>query len=463
MIQRNFIEELRSILTSQLSDEEKKKQLLQYHYSDIADLLDELDEDLEEQLLSILGQEEAAETILYSDDIGDIIEDLEPEHVADLIEEMDVDDAIDVLEELDEEQRDEIISLLDDAELKEDIEQIFSYDEYSLGSKMTTNYISITTNDTVKTAMSKVINQASKNDNVAIIYVLDDEDKFYGTLDLRDLIIARDTTDLKSIIKTNYPYFIDTELVEDVLPRLIEYGLDSYPIVNSENMLVGVITADDVIEVVHEELGDDYAKLGGLTEEEEITEGIFQSVKKRIPWLIILLILGLVQSFTMTGFEAVVATLPIIVFFQTLVLGMAGNSGTQSLAVTIRLLSSEEDSHKLIRKALFKELRIGMLNGLILALCAFAFVFLFLLITKQGVSTDAFSIIEGIKGAGIVAGALAVSMSISSFMGAFIPVIFSKIGVDPAVASGPFITTINDITALLVYYGLAMLLFNIVM
>ena len=461
-MERNFIEELRAILTSPITDEEKKSQLLQYHHSDIADLLDELDEELVDQLFAILGEEEAAETLLYSEDIGEIIEDLEPEQVADLIEEMDVDDAIDVLEELDDEQRDEIISLIDE-EFAEEIEQIFSYDEDSLGSKMTTNYIVISTTDTVKSAMRKVIKQASDNDNVAIIYVLDSEDKFYGTLDLRDLIIARDTTVLASIVKTNYPYFIDNELIEDALPRLIEYGLDSYPILNNDSKLVGVLTAYDVIEAVDEELGDDYAKLGGLTEEEEISEGIFQSVKKRIPWLIILLILGLIQSFTMTGFEAVVASLPIIVFFQTLVLGMAGNSGTQSLAVTIRLLSSEEDSDKLIKKALFKELRIGMLNGFILAICAFAFVFVFLYITKQGLSTVDFRVIEGIKGAGIVAGALLVSMSISSFMGAFIPVIFSKIGVDPAVASGPFITTVNDITALLVYYGLAMLLFSIVM
>ena len=462
MMDRNFIEELRTILTSTISNEEKKSQILQYHHSDIADLLDELDEELSEQLFALLGDEEVAEILLYSDDIGDIIEDLKPEQVADLIEEMDVDDAIDVLEELDEEQRDEIISLIDD-DFAEEIEQIFSYEEDTLGSKMTTNYIVITTLDTVKTAMRKVIKQASENDNVSTIYVLDNEEKFYGTLDLRDLIIARDTTDLLSIVKTNYPYFFDTEVIEDALPRLIEYGLDSYPILNDNNMIVGVLTADDVIEAVDEELGDDYAKLGGLTEEEEIGEGVIQSVKKRIPWLIVLLVLGLVQSFAMTGFERVVASLPIIVFFQTLVLGMAGNSGTQSLAVTIRLLSSEQDSKKLIRRALFKELRVGMMNGLILACCAFAFVYVFLVLTNQGVSTDTFSYVEGLKGAGIVAGALLVAMSISSFIGAFIPIIFDRIGVDPAVASGPFITTINDITALLVYYGLAMLLFSIVM
>ena len=212
-------------------------------------------------------------------------------------------------------------------------------------------------------------------------------------------------------------------------------------------------------------MSEDYARFAGLTEEEDIDESIFQSVKKRIPWLIVLLVLGLCQSFLMTGFERVVATLPVIVFFQTLVLGMSGNTGTQSLAVTIRMLSTEDNPRKKIIKTILKEIRIGFTNGLLLSMLAFAFVFLFLRITNQGVTdgVDYFILEEAIKGSCIVASALLIAMTVSSFVGAFVPILFSKIKIDPAVASGPFITTINDVTAMLIYYSLAAVLFNVIM
>ena len=227
-------------------------------------------------------------------------------------------------------------------------------------------------------------------------------------------------------------------------------------------ILLGIITHDDALDVTFEEFEEDYAKFAGIIEEEEIDKGIFSSVKKRIPWLLILLVLGLVQSFLMTGFEAVVAGLPIIVFFQTLVLGMSGNTGTQSLAVTIRNLSVKEEKRQVL-KTLLKELRIGFFNGLILACLAFIFVFCFLKITNQGVVLELFNLSEALKASSIVGLALLISMTVSSFVGAIVPIIFKKINVDPAVASGPFITTINDLTALLIYYGLAAVLFSIVL
>ena len=459
---RNYILEILNILNSSLNNEEKKKQILQYHESDIAEVLDELEDEKRELLYEILGTESIAEVILYSEDVNEILEDFDPEEAADIIETLDADDAIDLLEELDEESRNEIVSLLD-KETMEDIEAITKYDEDMIGNKMTNNFITISYKDTVKSAMRKVISDAAENDNVSTIYVLDSEDKLYGVIELRDLIIARDGTNLESIIKTNYPSVIATTLVEDIINELIEYGLDSFPIVNENGNLLGVITTEDIIEAQSDELADDFAKFAGLTEDEEVNESVFNSVKKRLPWLIILLILGLGQSFIMTGFEYVVAALPIIVFFQTLVLGMSGNTGTQSLAVTIRMLSSSKDEDKKVVKSLFKELRIGFFNGLVLAVLAFAFVFIFLKVTNQGVVSETFNLIEAYKGAGIVSLSLLIAMTVSSIMGTLIPIIFKKIKIDPAVASGPFITTINDVTALLIYYGLSILLFSLVM
>lgn len=456
-MRRDYQDELLNILNSNLTDLEKKEAFDKYHENDIADLIEILDKDKRNELYRILGNEMLAEILSYADDIGELVEEMSADEAADIIEMMDADDAIDVLMELDEEQRSEIESLMDDESIQ-DIQEITRYDENQIGSRMTNNFIVISKSDTIKQAMKKVISQAQDNDNINSIYVLSDIDKYYGVVELRDLIRARENDLLEDIIK-NYPFIIATDDVGDCIIKFKEYEMDSYPVLNDAGQLLGVITLEDVVEAVDEEMSDDYAKLAGLTEEENIKDSVFASVRKRLPWLVILLILGLVQSFAMTTFEHIIAALPIIVFFQTLVLSMSGNSGTQSLAVTIRVLSDEEDSGRKIRKTVFKELRTGFLNGLALGIIAFIIVFVFMYITKQSIGTNVYQVMDAIKASGIVAFSLLIAMTLSSCVGALIPIIFLKIGVDPAVASGPFITTISDVTALLIYYGLAYLMF----
>jgi len=460
-MERDYQTEIKEILDSELPEEEKREKLLQYHESDIADIIDEMDENERKEIFRILGTEAAGDVLLHTDDIGDVVSDLKPDQAADIIESMDADDAIDVLGELEDEQKEQIVALMD-KEAVNDIKDIIKFDDDMIGSEMTNNYITIFETDSVKAAMKKVIDQAAENDNVSNIYVVDKQEHLLGVIELRDLIIARNGTDIKDIMKHNYPSFLATTKIEDCIEDLKEYAMDTYPIVDENNCLIGVITQDDVTEISNAEMQEDYAKLAGLTEEEEVGESVFQSVKKRIPWLLVLLVLGFIQSFTMSGFEAIVAALPIIVFFQTIVLDMAGNSGTQSLAVTIRLISTNEISKKQVVKAIFKELRVGLINGLILGILSFSFVLLYLFITKNGVLQGSdFDWGNALKGSGIVGIALLTAMAVSSMIGTIMPLFFMKIHVDPAVASGPFITTINDITALLIYYGLAGLLFSL--
>ena len=457
---REYLDELLILLKSDMSDSEKKELILQYHENDIAEMLEELDKEDRIKLYALLGDDNVAEVLPYVEDVEELVEDLSSEHVADIIELMDADDAIDILEELDDEQREEIVSLMDEESINE-IKDIVKFDDNMIGSKMTNNYISILKTETIKTAMKKVIKEASDNDNLYHIYVVDDDEKFYGVIELRDLIIARQNDDFDKLIKQNYPVFYATALVDDCINKLKDYSLDSYPILDDNDHLIGVITSDDVIEVVEEEMIDDYAKLAGLTEEEDLEESLFKSVKKRLPWLVVLLILGLVQAFCMTGFDRIVAALPIIIFFQTSVLAMAGNTGTQALAVTIRSLSDFDSEDKVVRKTVFKEIRIAFLNGFMLALLAVIFVFVFLLITKKSVvDGGVFSYENSIKASLIVGMALLTAMTVSGFVGTIIPILFMKIKIDPAVASGPFITTINDVTALLIYYGLAYFMFQ---
>lgn len=457
-MRRDYVEELQAILSSNLTDSEKKEKILQYHENDIADMLEELDSNQRAILYKLLGDENLAEVLSYAEDVEELVEELSVEHAADIIEKMDADDAIDVLEELEEDQRAEIVALMDKSSTA-DIHMIKKYNDNQIGSRMTNNYITILNVDTVKSAMKKVIKEAAINDNVSNIYVLNASDSLIGVIELRELIIARENDDLNRITKKNYPFFYATDEVEDCIVKFKDYALDSYPILDQNGKLIGVITSDDVVEVLDDELGDDYAKLAGLTEEEELKDSVFESVKKRLPWLIILLVLGLFQSFAMTAFESIVAALPIIVFFQTLVLSMSGNSGTQSLAVTIRLLSSQIDGKKQIAKTAFKELRTGFINGLALGILAFVIVFIFMFVTKQSIGTEVYHVQDAIKASGIVAISLVIAMTLSSCVGTLIPILFLKLGIDPAVASGPFITTISDVTALLIYYGLAYLLF----
>lgn len=455
---RDYIKELQLIIESPKADDQKKIQVMQYHESDIADALENLNKDQRLKLYKILGDEIVSEIFSYLENVEEYVTELSQEQAADIIELMDSDDAVDVLEELDEQDRNQIVSLMEPESIQ-DIKLISQYDENQMGSKMTNNFILISKGNNVKLAMKKVISEAAENDNVSIIYVEDEFHHFYGALDLRDLIIARENDDLVQIIKQNYPSFHATDLVEDCISKLKDYSLDSYPILNEHDELIGVITANDVIEALDDEMKDDYAKLGGLTEEEDLRESVFTSVKKRLPWLIVLLFLGLIVSSMISGFEAVVAALPMIVFFQSLILDMAGNTGTQSLAVTIRMLSDERVTKKDLVKTIFKEIRIGFVNGLLLSILAFIFVYCFLFITKQTISSDVFNHFEALKAAGIVGISLLSAMTICSFVGSAVPMFFMKIKIDPAVASGPFITTINDVIAVIIYYGLASWLF----
>lgn len=457
-VERDFNLEIREILNSNITNEEKLIELNNYHDYDIALAVENLSKEERFRLYAILGDEKTSDVFSYLDDVSVYIEELEYDKAADIIENMDADDAIDVLEELEEEEKNKIIDLMDE-EAVEDIQLIESYDDDMIGSIMTNNYISIPYNSDVKKAMKLLVKEAAENDNVYSIYVVKDNNEFYGTIELRDLICARSDTDLNSIIKTSYPSLYSTDLIDEHINDLKEYALDSVPVLNKNNQLVGVITSFDIIETIDEELTDDYAKLGGLTESEELNESLFKSVQKRLPWLIGLLVLSLLVSLLLSSFESIIAVLPAIVFFQSLVLGMAGNVGTQSLAVTIRTINDEEEKHKYL-KTIFKEIRIGFMNGLILAIISFALVFIFLYLRKQViVEGEVFNILDTVKASGIVSISLMIAMTASSFTGTFIPIMLTKIKIDPAVASGPFITTINDILAIAIYYGLAYLLF----
>lgn len=447
----NYIEELVALIRSGRARDYISEEIANYHDNDIAAALDELDESERRRLYQIIGVERVSEIFAYLDDVGKYLDELELKKAADIIENMDADDAVDALEDVDEQTRSQLMEMIDD-ESMEDINLICSYEDEQIGSVMTTNFIEISRKLTIKQAMRELVAQAEENDNITTIYVKDEDETFYGAINLKDLIVARTYVELDSLISTSYPYVRATDTIASCIERLKDYAEDSIPVLSDNNELLGVITSQDIVEVVDDELGDDYAKLAGLTEEEDLEESLFQSLRKRLPWLVVLLILGMGVS-TVTGlFETVVSQLAILVSFQSLTLGMAGNVGTQSLAVTIRVLSDRELENTQKIKLAVKEIRVGFCNGLILGICAFIIIGIYICVFKGKLPQYAFAV------SACVGIAMVLAMTISSFVGTMVPLFFHKIHVDPAVASGPFISTMNDLVAVIAYYGMAWLL-----
>ena len=453
MQKKNYVQEILDIIHSGLPQAELAEKLSDYHENDLADALADLTAEERRKLYAILGVEQVAEIFSYLDDAEPYLKELPPEEAAQVVSHMDSDDAVDALDDLEEEDKEKIVHQMDkvDKDAADDVKLLLSYDEDEIGSCMTTNYICIRKDMTIRQAMSELVKQAGENDNISTLYVVDENERFYGAIDLKDLIVARADDSLEKLIARSYPYVTDHEKISDSIDRIVDYAERSLPVLNESGKLLGIITSADVVELVNDQMGDDYAKLGGLTSEEDLNEGVFQSVKKRLPWLVALLFLGMLVSSVVGAFESVVAVLPIVICFQSMVLDMAGNVGTQSLAVTIRVLVDENLTTSKKLHLLFKEMRVGLVNGALLAVMALGFLGVYIHFFKAYAWGQAFLL------SGCVGISLIVAMVISSLVGTVIPMLFHKIHIDPAVDSGPLITTINDLVAVVVYYGLAMI------
>lgn len=446
----DYQRELINIIRSNLPPKALKEKLLDYHENDIAAVLEILSKDERIKIYNILDAQTLSDILEYADDFGVYFKELNTKKQAEVLSETETDSAAEYLKQLSKSERKALIDLMDD-DSKKAVLLVASFDNDEIGSRMTANFISIKFNISIKEAMTQLVSQAAENDNVSTIYVVDENNEFYGAIDLKDLIIARQNTVLDDIILTSYPYVYADEEIDDCVDRLKDYSEDSFPVLDSRNRLVGVITSQDVVEIVDETMSEDYAKLGGLASEEDIKEPIKTSVKKRLPWLIILLGLGMIVSSVVGLFENIVAQLTILVCFQSLVLDMAGNVGTQSLAVTIRVLTNDNLKFREKMRLITKETKTGFVNGIILGIASLVFIGLYIYLFKEHNLTFAFAV------SACIGAAMLISMVLSSVTGTAVPLIFKKMKIDPAVASGPLITTVNDLVAAISYYGLAWL------
>lgn len=446
---QDYRAEILGIVRSNASPGIMRNKLEDYHENDLADVFPDLSVAERRKLCRILNLDMLADIFEYIDEkqAAEYLDEMDVRKAAAILSRMETDAVVDVLRMIPKEKRALLLELMDD-EARKDMAVIAAFDDEEIGSRMTTNYIEIRENLTVKQAMTELVSQAAKNDNISTIFMVTADHTFYGAMDLKDLITARQDTRLEDLIVTSYPYVYGHELIDDCIEKLKDYSENSIPILDNDNKLLGVITSQSIVDLVDDEMGEDYAMFAGLTAEEDLKEPLKESMKKRLPWLFVLLALGTVVSSVVGVFEQVVSQLTIIMCFQSLILDMAGNVGTQSLAVTIRVLMDESLTGKQKVELVFKEMRIAFSNGAILGILSFLVLGLYIALFKGKTWTFAYAV------SGCIGLSLMVAMVISGAVGTLIPLFFKKINIDPAVASGPLITTINDLVAVVAYYGL---------
>ncbi len=443
-------EEIISLIRGNSSPPVMKAHLEDYHEQDIAEILDCLSLNDRKKLYRVLDADMLSGILEHceEDEAAGYLNEIDLKKVPKVIESMETDSAVRLLKQLNSEKRSFIMELLN-TDARNSIAITSSFAEDEIGSMMTSNFILIREGLSIKEAMSSLISQAATKDNISTLFVADNDGIFVGAIDLKDLITARQGNSMEELIINSFPYVYANESVDDCLENLKDYSESSVPVLDNSNRILGVITSQTVIEAADEAFGEDYAMLAGLTAQEDLEEPLGRSLKKRLPWLLILLCLGLVVSSVVGIFEKVVSQLTIIMAFQSLVLDMAGNTGTQSLAVTVRVLSSEGLSFKEKLGLLWKEMRVALCNGVILGSMSVVLVGLFIYFTKVPDMVFAFSV------SGCIGISLLLAMLFSGASGTLIPMLFKKMGIDPAVASGPLITTVNDLVAVLCYYGLS--------
>ncbi|PWG05862.1 magnesium transporter [Polaribacter aquimarinus] len=442
----DFFENLTSLIQNS-DDKAISKLFAEVHYADIAEVLDEVNFDEAIYIIKLLDSEKTSEILMELDeDIREkILENLSAKEIAEEVEEMDSDDAADIIGELSEDRQERVINALDDDELAADIKELLSYDDETAGSLMAKELVKVYETWTVAGCMRRIRGQAKDVTRVHSIYVVDKEEKLVGRLSLKDLIIAKSDQKIAEISKSKVDAVHVNMDDEEVAKIMAKYDLEAIPVVDDNNVLVGRITIDDIVDVLKEEAERDYQMAAGLTQDVDSDDSILQLTKARLPWLFLGLVGGIGAFLIMEGFQGVFSKYAALFFFTPLIAAMAGNVGVQSSAIIVQGLAND-DVKGSINSRLLKEMLLALLNGFILAL----FLLLFVWIIKGKIDL-----------------ALAVSVSlvavivVAGLIGTFVPLFLNKRGIDPAIATGPFITTSNDIFGILIYFLIAKMILGI--
>lgn len=425
-----------------------RSEFVHLHSYDQAKFFSKIDEALRSRLYHYLSPEEMAELFesldIDEEDYQDILAEMNPTYAAEMLSNMYADDAVDVLNELDKDQVVSYLTIMDDESAKE-IKELLHYEEYTAGSIMTTEFVAISKNQTVRSAMYILKSEAPNAETIYYIYVVDDDKKLVGVISLRDLIISHDDVMIGEIMSDRVMSVGVSEDQEAVARQMKDYDFLALPVVDFQHHLLGIITVDDIMDVMEEEASDDYSKLAGIADLDSIDRSPFNAAKKRLPWLIALLFLGMFTASLIGRFEDTLDKVAILAVFIPLIAGMAGNTGTQALAVAVRGIATgdleKENKMALVIREAGTGLITGTTCGVVVSIVVYVWKGEFFLGVLVGIS-------------------VLVSLFVATLAGTLVPLLMHKLKVDPAVASGPFITTINDIISILIYFGLATLFMN---
>lgn len=445
-LSQELLEELESMIQEH-RDQDILNLFGDIHYADIAEIVNELNENEATYLIKLLDSNTTSDVLTeLDDDLREgILSNLSSKEIAEELGELDTDDAADIVAELPKEIVQEVISEIEDREHAKDIVDLLRYDEDSAGGLMAKELVKVNENWTVTTCVKEMRAQAENVTRVHSIYVVDDEDHLKGRLSLKDLL----TASTKAYIKDVYIPKVDSVSVnarpEEVANIMSKYDLEAIPVVDEIGRLVGRITIDDIVDVIKEEAEKDYQLAAGISQDVEADDSIWDLTKARLPWLFLGMLGGMGSAGIMGNFESLMADHAILFFFTPLIAAMAGNVGVQSSAITVQGIANN-DIKGSIRDRLLKEILLSLLNGAVLASCLFAFCWWWSnsVLTALAIAISLISVI-------IVAG----------IIGTFVPLFLYKRGIDPAIATGPFITTSNDIFGILIYFSIAKLLLHI--
>ncbi len=417
------------------------------HYADVAEIIDELDEDEATYIIKLLESDKTSDVLTeLDDDVREgILSNLSPKEIAEELGELDTDDAADIVGELPNDIIQEVISEIEDREHAKDIVDLLRYDEYTAGGLMAKELVKVKEDWNVLTCVKEMRAQAENVTRVHSIYVVDADDKLMGRLSLKDLLTTSTTTHIKDIYIPKVDRVGVNEKPEEVAKIMSKYDLEAIPVVDEIGRLVGRITIDDIVDVIREEADKDYQMAAGISQDVEADDSIWQLTRARLPWLFLGLIGGVGAAAIMGGFEEMISKHAILFFFTPLIAAMAGNVGVQSSAIIVQGLAND-DLKGSVGDRLVKEMLLALLNGVVLAAVLLVFTWLW-------------------KGDFLTALAISISLIavilVAGFIGTFIPLFLHKKNIDPAIATGPFITTSNDIFGILIYFWIAKVVLGI--
>ena len=437
-----LIDNIKRLIT--ISDKEKLvKDLNDLHYADLAEIFELLEVKQVIFLVKIFDKERIADALAEIDeDLREIIlENLSTKEIAEKIQELDTDDATDVISELSEDIQESVLSQIKDSELTDDIKELLKYKEDTAGGLMAKELVKVSENLSITKCLDEIRKQAKNVSRVHSIYVVDSKNKLKGRLSLKDVVTAKSGSKVKDIYIPKVDYVTADQEGEEVAKIMSKYDLEAIPVTNKRKTLLGRITIDDIVDLIKDEAEKDYQLAAGISSEVEANDSIFQLSKARLPWLFLGLLGGLGSVFILKDFEQIMnqPDLRNLFFYTPLIAAMAGNVGVQSSAIIVQGLANDLVKGSLLSR-LLKEVGLSLINGLVLAII--------LVIFGQIVNQDLFMSLT-------IAGSMMGVIIIAALVGTFVPIILDKQGIDPAIATGPFITTANDIFGIFLFFYIA--------